>query len=132
MGTREQSFLRPTTAAARGPFSVWDGFLDIVWPPLLGSTGLPVLRALALALDEGGERFEIHDLASLVGLAPSRFLSALDRLVAHDLVSFADDRLLVPERVPGPPVELVSELPAMSRRAAWTWLTQLPSSHRNR
>lgn len=115
-----------TRAAPSGPFSVWHPFLDIVWPPLLGSSGLGALRALALATDTDvrSEVFEVAELASLIGVAPVRFVSAVHRLSDRGLMEVADNELFVPRYVHGPSVDEMATLPLISQRAAWTRLTQ--------
>ena len=112
---------------ATGPFSVWSPVLNAVWPPCSGSTMLIALRGLAMLVEDGrvGDKVELDELASLVGVAPMRFTDAVERAKAFGLLTSANDQLFVPLRVHGPEPELWDELPEVSKRVAQRVIAEL-------
>lgn len=99
-----------------GPFSIWDPYLDAVWPPLLGSTALAALRSIEMAIIEKGEGTDVPVdlLASLAGIAPQRFIDALTRASHKSLIHIDQDQLHLPHRFHGPNTLQVSALPDIS------------------
>lgn len=105
---------------ATGPFSVWSPVLNAVWPPCSGATMLIALRGLVMLLEDGrvGSFVAAEELGALVGIAPSRFVDAVDRAKGFGLLTGEDPVLYVPLRVHGPEPELWDALPLVSQRVA--------------
>lgn len=105
---------------ATGPFTVWDPYLDAVWPPLLGSSALAAIRAVTLAITHLGaaSTVEITQLAALVGVAPTRFVAAIGRAEEQQLAYVNGTQLSIPRRLHGPKASVMAELPLPSRTAA--------------
>ncbi len=105
---------------ATGPFSLWSPVLNAVWPPCSGATMLIALRALAMLIEDGrvGSFVETEELGALVGIAPSRFVHAVELAKGFGLVTGEDQVLYVPLRVHGPEPELWNSLPLVSQRLA--------------
>lgn len=81
---------------------------------------LIALRGLAMLLEDGrvGSFVAAEELGALVGIAPSRFVDAVDRAKGFGLLTGEDPVLYVPLRVHGPELELWDALPLVSQRVA--------------
>ena len=113
--------------APTGPFSLWSPVLNAVWPPCSGATMLIALRGLGMLVEDGrvGSFVDVDELASVVGVAPTRFVDAVERAKQFGLLTGSGEELLVPVRVHGPEQQVWDALPEVSQRVAQRVIAQM-------